>query len=133
MKFPIAIEPATETTAWGVVVPDLPGCFSAGDTAEQAFANAVEAIEAHCELLVEDGHELPTPRTLAEHQADPEFAGWVWALVEVDVRRFEGGAKKINVTLPHRLLARIDEYARAHGATRSGFLADAARAAMRGE
>lgn len=132
MKFPIAIEPATETTAWGVVVPDLPGCFSAGDSAEEAFANAVEAIEAHCELLAEDGLDIPVPRPLAEHQADPEFAGnWVWGMVDVDVSRFEGKAEKINITLPRRLLAKIDDYARAHGETRSGFLAEAARAAMR--
>lgn len=131
MKFPIAIEPGTETTAWGVVVPDLPGCFSAGDTAEEAFANAMEAIEAHCEVLADDGQDIPTPQPLATHQADPEFAGWVWALVDVDVTRFEGKAEKINITLPRRLLAKIDEYARAHGATRSGFLAEAARAAMR--
>lgn len=132
MKFPIAIEPATENTAWGVVVPDLPGCFSAGDSAEDAFANAVEAIEAHCELLAEDGLEIPLPRPLAEHQADPEFAGnWVWGMVDVDLTRFEGKAEKINITLPRRLLAKIDDYARAHGETRSGFLAEAARAAMR--
>lgn len=31
MKCPIAIEPGSDTTAWGVVVPDLPGCFSAAD------------------------------------------------------------------------------------------------------
>ena len=32
MRYPVAIEPGTETEAFGVVVPDLPGCFSAGDT-----------------------------------------------------------------------------------------------------
>lgn len=130
MKFPIAMEPGTPKTAWGVVVPDLPGCFSAGDTAEDAFANAVEAIEAHCEILAEDGAEIPKPRSLGEWQRDPQFAGWVWALVDVDVSRFEGKAEKINITLPRRLLAKIDDYAKAHGATRSGFLAEAARAAM---
>lgn len=131
MKFPIAIEPATENTAWGVVVPDLPGCFSAGDSAEDAFVNAVEAIEAHCEILAEDGADIPVPRPLGEWQSDPEFAGWVWALVDVDVSRFEGRAEKINITLPRRLLAKIDSYAKAHGESRSGFLAEAARAAMR--
>lgn len=130
MKFPIAIEPATQSTAWGVVVPDLPGCFSAGDTAEDAFANAVEAIEAHCEILAEDNVDIPVPRPLAEWQGDPEYAGWVWALVDVDVTRFEGKAEKINITLPRRLLAKIDDYAKARGSTRSGFLAEAARAAM---
>lgn len=131
MKFPIAIEPGTENFAWGVVVPDLPGCFSAGDTAEDAFENAVEAINAHCELLAEDGMDIPNPKPLAIHQANPEFAGWVWAMVDVNVSRFDGRAEKVNITLPRRLLARIDDYARAHGETRSGFLAEAARAALR--
>lgn len=32
MKFIIAIEPGDEDHSFGVVVPDLSGCFSAGDT-----------------------------------------------------------------------------------------------------
>jgi predicted RNase H-like HicB family nuclease len=130
MKFPIAIEPATPHTAWGVVVPDLPGCFSAGDTAEEALTNAVEAIEAHCEVLAEDNVDIPVAHPLDTWQRDPAFAGWVWALVDVDVSRFEGKAEKINITLPRRLLAKIDSYTKAHGATRSGFLAEAARTAL---
>lgn len=130
MKFSIALEPGSDTTSWGVVVPDLPGCFSAGDTAEEAFANAVEAVVAHCEILTEDDMDIPAPRPLAEHQANPEFAGWVWALIDVDLSRFDGRAEKINITLPRKLLDRIDRYARAHGESRSGFLAEAARRAM---
>ncbi len=130
MKFPIAIEPGTKNTAWGVVVPDLPGCFSAGDSAEDAFANAVEAIDAHCELMAEDGVEIPVPRPLSEWQNDPEYAGWAWGLVEMDMSRYEGKSEKINITLPRYLLRRIDEAAKAAGSSRSGFLADAARKAM---
>jgi len=40
MKLLIALEPGTDTTAWGVAVPDVPGCFSAGDTMEEAMENA---------------------------------------------------------------------------------------------
>lgn len=36
MRYPIAIEISSQTTACGVVVPDLPGCFSAGDTLDEA-------------------------------------------------------------------------------------------------
>ncbi len=131
MKFLIAIEPGTETTAYGVVVPDLPGCFSAGDTLEQAFDNAREAIDAHCDILAEDGLHLPAPQSMAVYHADPAYAGWVWAMVEVPVESYWGPAEKVNITLPGRTLKRIDEYARAHGQTRSGFLAEAARQAMR--
>lgn len=130
MKYPIAIEPGTETTAFGVVVPDIPGCFSAGDTLEEAFDNAREAIDGHLALLAEDGKEMPVPAGLAAHMADPDYAGWTWGVVDVDVTRYEGKAEKINITLPARLLTKIDACARTRGTTRSGFLADAARAAM---
>lgn len=130
MKFIIAIEPATETTAFGVVVPDLPGCFSAGDTLDKAVDNAREAIELWCQTVIEDGGDVPMAKTLAEHQSDPDFAGWIWAVVEVPVERCFGPAEKLNITLPRLLLVKIDEYARAHGETRSGFLAEAARMAM---
>ena len=32
MKYPIAIEMGGPKKSWGVVVPDLPGCFSAADS-----------------------------------------------------------------------------------------------------
>lgn len=131
MKFILAIEPATESTCFGVVVPDLPGCFSAGDTLDEAIDHAREAIDLWCETVIEDGGDVPVAKTLAEHQADPEFAGWVWAVIEVPVERYFGPAEKLNITLPRLLLAKIDEYTRAHGETRSGFLAEAARLAMR--
>jgi len=131
MKFIIAIEPGTETTAWGVTVPDLPGCFSAGDTLEEALENARQAIDQHVEVMIEDGASIPAARSLDALQAEPEYAGWVWAVVEVPVEKYLGPAEKINITVPRLVLARIDEYARSHGLSRSGFLVEAARSAMR--
>lgn len=131
MKFIVAIEPGDERHAFGVVVPDLPGCFSAGDTLDEALDNAKEAIDLWCETVIEDGGMIPPTASLAQHQANPEFAGWVWAVVDAPVERYLGPAEKINITLPRLLLARIDDYAKAHGSTRSGFLAEAARQAMK--
>lgn len=130
MKFVIAIEPGNEKTAFGVSVPDIPGCFSAGDTLDEAIDNAREAIDLFCQTTIEDGGDIPKAKPLAEHQANPDFSGWIWAVIEVPVERYLGPAEKINITLPRLLLARIDEYAKSHGSTRSGFLAEAARAAM---
>ena len=130
MRFPVVLH-TDDGIRFGVTVPDLPGCFSAGDTFDEALDSVVEAIELHLEGLTEDGGDIPVPRPIAEHRANADFADGVWAAVEVDVSRFDGRAEKINITLPRRLLAKIDSYAKAHGETRSGFLADAARAAMR--
>jgi predicted RNase H-like HicB family nuclease len=131
MKFTIAIEAGTSKTAFGVAVPDLPGCFSAGDTIEEAFDNAREAIEAHCEELAEDGREIPTPKAMSEWQKDRAYRGWTWGIIDVPVDRFFGPAEKINITVPGRLLKQIDEHAKKNGQTRSGFLTSAALEAMR--
>lgn len=130
MKFIIAIEPGTESSAWGVAVPDLPGCFSAGDSLDEAMDNAREAIDLHVETMIEDGENIPAARPLSVLQANPEYAGWVWAVVEVPVEKYLGPAEKINITVPRLILARIDDYAKAHGMSRSGFLVEAARSAM---
>ncbi len=104
---------------------------AAGDTLGEAIDQTKDAIDFHCQTLIEDGGDVPPARALAEHRADPDFAGWIWAVVEVPVERYFGPAEKINITLPRLLLAQIDERIRARGGTRSGFLAEAARAAMR--
>jgi predicted RNase H-like HicB family nuclease len=132
MRYPVVLH-TDDGVRFGVTVPDLPGCFSSGDTFDQALDCVLEAIDLHLEGLVEAGGELPAPRSIAEHRSNPDFADGVWAAVTVDVSRFDGRAEKINITLPRRLLAKIDDYVRLHGATRSGFLADAARQAMRDE
>ncbi|MCD8339663.1 MAG: type II toxin-antitoxin system HicB family antitoxin [Burkholderiales bacterium] len=59
MKYPIAIEPGNEKVAYGAVIPDLPGCYSAGDTLEDAFSNAKEAAELWLETQIEAGGILP--------------------------------------------------------------------------
>jgi predicted RNase H-like HicB family nuclease len=130
MRFPVVLH-TDDGVRYGVTVPDLPGCFSSGDTFDAALDSVLAAIDLYLEGLVEDGGEVPVPKSIAEHRAHPDFADGVWAAVDVDMSRFDGRAEKINITLPRRLLAKIDGYTKAHGATRSGFLAEAARAAMR--
>jgi len=128
MFYPIAIEAGDEKHAYGVTVPDLPGCFSAGDTLNDAIANAKDAITGHIELLMELKQDIPTISTVEALAKNPDFAGYTWALVDIDVTRLFGGSGKINVTLPKSLIDRIDRCVATHPEfkSRSGFLAQAA-------
>lgn len=85
--FVIAIEPGDADHAFGVVVPDLPGCFSAGDTLEEAIKNAAEAIDGWIETLLDNGGVVPAAKPISEHQRKPEFAGWIWMVVSVEQAR----------------------------------------------
>jgi len=123
MRYPIAIEPGDEQHAFGVAVPDLPGCFSAGDTLDEAIDNAREAIEIWLETVIDDGGHVPLPHPIAESQADPEYSGWIWAVVDVDLASLSDKAARVNITIPSRVLRRIDAAAKAAGESRSGYIA----------
>jgi len=45
MKLRLIVERDLETGRYSSVFPELPGCASAGDTEEEAIANAKEALE----------------------------------------------------------------------------------------
>jgi predicted RNase H-like HicB family nuclease len=44
VKLRLVIEFDPEVQRWSAVFPELPGCASAGDTEEEAVANAKEAL-----------------------------------------------------------------------------------------
>jgi predicted RNase H-like HicB family nuclease len=116
--------------AYGVVVPDLPGCTSAGKTTDQAYRNAMEAVRLWIEDAEADGEKPPRPRTLEALRADPEIAAALAegaAIAIVPVLRDAGRPAKANLSLDAGLLQAIDEAAEAHGLTRSAFIASAAR------
>lgn len=125
MFYPIVIHKDLDT-AYGVTVPDLPGCFSAGDTMEEAVKNAVEAIECHVEGLLLDDEDLPIAQNMEEYISQPDYQGGTWALVEVDLSKLGGKIQRVNITLPERILGKIDAFTSTSNQTRSGFIADAA-------
>lgn len=125
MRYPIVIHRDPESD-YGVTVPDLPGCFSAGETMDEAMEAVVEAIERHIEGLLLDGEAVPMPRSVHHHQSNPDYAEGIWAVVPIDLSKLSGETRRVNVTLPERVLALMDTYAAQHGATRSRLIMEAA-------
>jgi predicted RNase H-like HicB family nuclease len=85
MNFLIAIH-KEPTSDYGVSVPDLPGCISAGASFFEALAMAKEAIELHLQGMLDDGQDIPEPSTDIEpFRKDPNYADAIWAVVTADV------------------------------------------------
>jgi predicted RNase H-like HicB family nuclease len=114
-----------EHSAYGIWFPDVPGCFSAGDTLEDLRANAIEALS----LWAED-QLLPDMRDhdaiLADADVSSELAagGFLFA---VPVLALTGRTVKANITLDAGLLNALDATAKQRGMTRSALIADMAR------
>lgn len=127
MRYPIAIEWGSDHEAIGIVIPDIPGAITAGDTFEEAYQAAVEVAHIMLEEMTANGEEVPTPSHVSSLNASGEFEGWGWGIVEIDITPYLGKAEKINVTLPGIVISKIDSYVRTHSVkSRSAFLADAA-------
>jgi predicted RNase H-like HicB family nuclease len=60
-------------SAYGIVFPDAPGCFSAADTIDDVFTMAAEALAGWTESMVEDGHAIPQRRELSALRTDPNL------------------------------------------------------------
>jgi predicted RNase H-like HicB family nuclease len=103
---------------------DFPGSISAGATLDEARHMAQEAVELHVAGMIEDGEALPVPSSLEAIMADPENADAVAFLVTVP--EAVDRTMRVNITLPERLLRRIDERVK----NRSAFLARAAEKAL---
>jgi predicted RNase H-like HicB family nuclease len=127
VRYPIVIEPGNETAAFGVIVPDLPGCFSAGDTLDEAMAAVEEAAAAWIDATLDAGGAVPPPSDL-EAVRNPNYAGWTFGVIGVDPAVLDDAVERVNITLPRRVLERLDAQARAAGKSRSGYIAELALA-----
>lgn len=62
MKFRIVIE-QDEDGKFVASAPTLPGCWSQGDTRDEAVRNITDAIEGYLESLRKHGDPIPLPIT----------------------------------------------------------------------
>ena len=58
MEYTFVVHKAEEGGYW-VEVPALPGCYSQGETVDEALTNVQEAIQAHISALKQDGQQVP--------------------------------------------------------------------------
>jgi predicted RNase H-like HicB family nuclease len=116
--YPAIIE--RDADGYGVFFPDLPGCVSAGETAQEAALGAEEALSGHLAVMIEHGDALPDPSDLDAIERDPDVNEVARILVRGER---PGRAVRVQVSIEEGLLARIDRVA----SNRSRFLADAAR------
>ena len=122
--------------AYGMWVPDMPGCTSMGDTMADLLTNAQEALQLWAEDAIDRGEALPKPQSMEVILKDRDVArdladGAALAIVPLVMEM--GRAVKANLSLDAGLLAAIDEAAAARGVTRSAFLSSAARDKIRTE
>ena len=94
MRYPIAIEPGAE-----------------------------EAAAAWVDAALDAGEAVPPPSALESLRQNPDYAGWSFGVITLDPALFDDTVERVNITLPRRVLKRLDALAWAAGESRSGYVA----------
>jgi len=126
----VAVIEKDEESAFGVWFPDVEGCFSAGDTVEEAVSNAAMALRQHAEAIESAGRSVPRARFLDDVIRDDDVATSIETgaiLFAVPLLADAGRTVRINISLDKALVDQIDVAAAKRGLTRSAFLSQAAR------
>ena len=131
----VAVIEKEPDSAFGVWFPDVEGCFSAGDTLEEAVANAAAALRQHTEALESAGRYLAAARDVDGVLRDKDVKAAVKkgaVLFSVPLLADAGRTVRINISLDKGLVDQIDAAASKRGLTRSAFIAQATREKIAG-
>lgn len=126
----VAVIEKEQDSAFGVWFPDVEGCFSAGESMDEAVANAAAALRQHVEAAESAGRPVPPARSIDAVLEDEDVTASVVmgaVLVAVPLLADAGRTVRINISLDKALVDQVDAAASARGLTRSAFLAQAAR------
>ena len=124
MKY-IAIIHKEKGTAYGVTLPDFPGCFSAADTLDDVPRTVQEAVELWAEG---EEAEPPVPSGFEEVAQSAAAQGGMLMLVDINFDFLDRTVVPVNLSMPVYMRNRIDKAARERGLTRSAFLVQAVQA-----
>ncbi len=129
MKYPVIIHKDNDT-GYGVTIPDIPGCFTYGDTQEEAVLNIQEAVELYYQG--EDISDPPAPSQMEDLLTSDLYTRDSFLyLADIDFAFIAPKTQRINITVPEYKLVRIDRAAKARGISRSAFFVDSAEQNIR--
>jgi hypothetical protein len=85
---------------------------------------AREAAAGWIDALLDAGGTVPAPSSLDAVRRLRGYEGWTVGVVELDPALFDDTIERVNITLPRRVLRRLDDLAASRHQSRGAFIAD---------
>ncbi|MCD7959644.1 MAG: type II toxin-antitoxin system HicB family antitoxin [Ruminococcus sp.] len=103
LSYPVCIYPNSPNDGFTAIVPDLPGCVTCGDTIQEVFEMAVDAVSGWVLTELEDGNTPPISSEITAIHADEYPNGFTSMLIlDMDAYAEKYGEKAVrkNCTIP---------------------------------
>lgn len=128
LVYPAIFTPCDPEPGYAVIVPDLPGCITEGDTLAQAILMAQDAASGWVLGELEEGAPAPTASSLEQLQLEPgQFVSMLVLDMDAYAEKYGKKAVRKNLTIP----AWLNTYAERQGINYSKILTEALDAMYR--
>ncbi len=122
LVYPAVFRPCEGKEGYTVVVPDLPGCVTEGDTLADAILMAEDAASGWVLDELEDGNTAPTASQIEDiHKEQGEFVNLLVLDMDTYAEKYGSKAVRKNLTIP----AWLNTFAENHQVNFSQVLTDA--------
>ena len=122
LVYPAVFRPCEGKEGYTVVVPDLPGCVTEGDTLADAILMAEDAASGWVLDELEDGNTAPTASKIEDiHKEQGEFVNLLVLDMDTYAEKYGSKAVRKNLTIP----AWLNTFAENHQVNFSQVLTDA--------
>lgn len=119
MKYPVAVW--ITDNVYSAEVPDLPGVITEADSIAELELSIKEAVSGWVECVSEGKQQIPFPTSIENYMNNPGYANCLWLLVDLS-DEITDKTERVNITLPRRVLNRLDALAKTAGYSRSGLI-----------
>ena len=104
LVYPAIFYASEDSPAYAVVVPDLPGCVSGGNSLPEAIAMGEDAASGWILSELEDGNIIPPASPIEDIHPNPEMGKGFTSLLSLDMDAYTAkyGSKSVrkNLTIP---------------------------------
>lgn len=105
MQYPIAM--LKTDNVFYVTIPDIPDLQVQGNDMAEAVSNARLAVFEYMFQCIKNDRPIPSPSAIGSHLNDEKFAGYIWAIVHIELARVVGDDTELTIRLPDRMMSQI--------------------------
>ena len=121
LLYPAVFTPFEDAPGFTVLVPDLPGCVTGGDSLMEAIDMGIDAASGWILDEIESGNDFPAASSISDIEVPKgSFASLLTLDITAYAEKYGGKAVRRNVTVP----AWLDTYAQNNGISLSRVLQD---------
>ena len=120
MKYPVAVW--NTDGVYTAEVPDLPGVITEADSIAELESAVKEAATGWMECEIDAGNDIPLPTSVENHMNNADYKDCLWLLTDFNLDEVSDKIERVNISIPSRVLRKLDALAKTAGDSRSGYI-----------